>query len=96
MIDSFLEAVGLRQRAYQQTFAEGSHGFKAIVNFAHFCGAFRADAINQSNEQLREMNGRRQAFFYLWDQLNFAPHEMETIAKATRLADAETRLRRAA
>ena len=86
-----IEKLGFRQRAYQQAFGQpGSPAYLAMVDYAEFCGAFRADAPGLTNEQLREANGRRQAFFYLWEHLNLNQAEIETVFKGALLRAAET------
>ena len=96
MIDSgffnrAIEKLGFRQRAYQQAFGQpGSPAYLAMIDYAEFCGAFRADHGVMTNELLREMNGRRQAFFYLWEHLNLNQAEIETVFKGALLRAAET------
>jgi hypothetical protein len=76
------EKLGFRQKSYQQAFGvEGSPANLALVDLADYCGAFRSDLAGLTNEQLREMNGRRQAFFRVWTHLKLSPIEMELVCK---------------
>lgn len=85
-----IEKLGFRQKAYQQAFGiEGSPAYLAIIDLADYCGAFRADVGPLTNDQLREMNGRRQAFFRIWQNLKFNQREMEIVSKGVLLRHAE-------
>lgn len=85
-----IEKLGFRQKAYQQAFGiEGSPPYLAIIDLAEYCGAFRADASNLTDAQLREMHGRRQAFFRIWQHLKFNQLQMEIICKGALLRAAE-------
>ena len=92
-----LEKLGFRQKSYQQAFGiAGSPSNLALIDLADFCCAFRADVAGLSNDQLREMNGRRQAFFRIWNHLHLSNAEMEQVYRpaivraATRLSQIET------
>jgi hypothetical protein len=86
-----MEKLGFRQRAYQQAFGQpGSPAYLALVDLADYCGAFRADVVGLNEAHLREMNGRRQVFFRLWQHLNLNQAEMETVFKGSLLRTAET------
>jgi len=85
-----LELMGRSQRAYQRAFGiAGSPEHLAIVDLAHYCCAFEPDPMDLNDAGLREMHGRRQAFFRLWMNLKLSQQEMETVCKGTLMRRAQ-------
>lgn len=81
-----LEKLGFRQRAYQQAFGTpGSPAYLAMIDLADYCHAFAADPLNLTDAQVREMHGRRQAFFRVWSHLKLDHAEMETLCRGALL-----------
>lgn len=85
-----VEKLGFRQAAYKQAFGiEGSPAYLAMIDLADYCHAFAADPLNLTDAQLREMNGRRQAFFRVWSNLKLAGPEMETLCRGALIRAAQ-------
>lgn len=85
-----LEKLGFRQNAYKQAFGiEGSPAYLALVDLADFSAAFQDNPLDLTDAQLREMHGRRQAFFRIWKQLKLTPSEMEVVARGALLRAAQ-------
>lgn len=80
-----LQKLGFRQRAYQATFGEGSPGHLTLVDLAVYAAAFVPDTEGLSAGQLREMHGRRQVFFRIYNHLKLAPTELEAVYRSALL-----------
>lgn len=91
-----LQKLGIRQQAYKTTFAEGGIAHHVLVDLADYAHAFIADPEGLSNDQIREMYGRRQLFFRIFKHLKLSPAELEGVTRvalqhaAARLANRGT------
>lgn len=78
MIDRFrqwaTEKVSFRQRVYKRDIP-----LEALSDLGVFCGVWDDGSVaDVSDARLRELHGRRQAFFRLWKHLKLSPVAFET------------------
>jgi hypothetical protein len=87
------QKLGFRQKAYRQTFAEGSPANLVLVDLANFARAFDSDNADLDERALLRMSGRRDMFFRIIKHLKFSPSELEHIYRPA-IMSAATRLQR--
>ena len=85
-----IEKLGFRQKSYKMAFGVvGSPQYFALLDLADYCGAWVADPAGLSSDMLREMIGRRQAFFRIFNHLKLNQTEIETVYKGAIVRAAE-------
>ena len=85
-----IEKLGFRKNAYTTAFGiVGSPQYFALLDLADYCCAWRGDMNGLNNDMLREMIGRRQAFFRIFNHLKLNQSEIETVYKGAVVRAAE-------
>jgi len=88
IVDRAVKSLGLRQRAYQGLFGEGSPSHHILTELALYAKAFEPDTDGIGHDMLMTMHGRRQMFFHIVNHLKLSTNELEAIyiSVATRSA----------
>lgn len=82
-MQTVLQKLGFRQRAYQSSFGDGSPGHMVLADLADFSRAFVPDTDGISHDVLMTMHGRRQMFFRIFNHLKLSPQDLEAVYRTS-------------
>jgi hypothetical protein len=77
LVERAVKTLGLRQKSYQNLFAEGGPNHHVLVELALYSNAYDADPDDINRDRLMMMHGRRQMFFHIVNHLKLSPNELE-------------------